>query len=240
MDNSDLKRLLQAVLSKDLLLDLEDAIKARALSAHAMIRDYAELDARRARQVEGRVRFPMQESSFQKICLEAGADELTATTVPGTDLKIFQPFMRFSAPEQQHGVILGFAAMPDPAELPPRNLSRAAAASLNYHLQPSLDLDGKGPKQGDVYVMLLAARDREQAGAVREIGVGVVDSGYEEFLFYQDISLFLADYHAPEVEDAGAGNGNDGRPLTTLRAKPKEFRAPEKQLNDQDRENKKN
>jgi hypothetical protein len=231
MDNGELKRLLQAVLDRELLLDLEDAIKARALSAHTMIRDHAELDARRARQVEGRVRFPMQEQSFQKICLSYGGNELTATVIPGTDLKVYQPFMRFSNADEQHGVILGFAAMPDPKEVPPKNLSRRAAASLNYHVQESLDLDGKGPKLGDVYVMLLAARDRENAGMVRETAVGVVDSAYSEFLFYQDIGLFISDYSSAPTLEPSVDERTE-QPLPTLRKNPKPFIPPEKGISE--------
>ncbi len=136
----------------------------------------------------------MQEQSFQRISLSHGSHEMTATVILGTDLKVYQPFMRFAKPEEGHVVILGFAAMPDPKELPPKNLSRRAAASLNYHVQESLDLDGKRPKLGDVNVMLLAARDRENAGMVKEIAERMVDSAYSEFLF----GLFISNHRSEE------------------------------------------
>lgn len=231
MDDAKLKQILKAVLNRDLLLDLDDAVKARALSAHAMIRDYAELDARRSRQVEGRVRFPMQEQSFQRVCLEHGGIELTMDVLPGTDLKVYQPFMRFTNGAAEHGVILGFAAMPDPSTLPTKNLSRGAAATLNYHLQERLDLDGRGPRVGDVYVMFLAARDREHAGMVKEVAIGVVDSAYQEFVLYEDVETFIASYsdearliRASEAEDLAL----------TLRKTPKTFQPPEDQGVDRD------
>lgn len=235
MHEAKLKKMMQDTLSKGLLLDLVDAISARALSAHTMIRDHAELDPRRSRQVEGRVRFPMQEQSFQKVCLAYGGYELTTDVLPGTNLKVYQPFMRFAADASKNGVVLGFAAMPDPSTLPSKNLSRGAAASLNYFVQDRLDLDGKGSKLGDVFALFLAARDRQQAGMVKEIAVAVVDSSYEEFLFYEDVETFVSSYSdvpPPETEkepDLGL----------KLRKSPKPFEAPEKKIDPEEETKKK-
>jgi hypothetical protein len=41
-------------------------------------------------------------------------------------------------------------------------------------------------------VLLLASRDRERAGKLEEIAVGVVDSSYEAYLLYEPLDSFLA------------------------------------------------
>jgi hypothetical protein len=233
MESEKLRRLIRISLPKQLLLDLVDAVRARALGAHTMIRDHADLDARRSRQVEGRVRFPMQEQSFQQICLDYGGDELTMDVLPGTDLKVYQPFMRFAAPGERHGIILGFAAMPDCSTLPTKNLSRGAAASLNYNVELRLDLDGRGPQIGDIYVMFLAAPDRQNAGMVKEVAVAVVDSEYQKFILYEDVNEFISKYSEIKPEETP-----DTPPSETfglkLRKQPKRFVPPEDLEADED------
>jgi hypothetical protein len=228
MDRDDLKTLLREILSKGLLVDLVDAITARALAAHTMIRDHAHLDPKRARQVEGRVRFPMQEHSFHHVCLLHGGIELNLDTLPGTNLKVFQPFMRFN--NAKHGVILGFAAISDPSMLPTKNLSRGAGVSLNYHVQDRLDLYGDGPKVGDIFVLFLAARDRWLAGAVKEIAVGVIDAAYEEYLYYETIEDFIASYTDPSSADEADPVPQTG--LVTLKKQVTPFKAPESEKTD--------
>jgi hypothetical protein len=71
------------------------------------------------------------------------------------------------------GVILALAAMPDRKTVPVKNKSRLAGVSLNFNLQPRLDFDGKGPKIGDVFAVLLVSRDKDKAGKIEEIAVGI-------------------------------------------------------------------
>ena len=180
---------LRRTLHKELVLDLEDRVKAEAVKAFEMIRDHSGLDKKRAREAEGQARFRMMEQGFEK---SAPFMVVTFWKVrdPHTELKVFQPFMRFEVDGK--GVILGLAAMPEPKTVPFKNKSRLVGVSLNYDLSPRLDLDGKGPKIGDVFGLLLVSRHREKAGQIEEIAVGVVDSQYESYLFYEPLDKFLS------------------------------------------------
>jgi len=40
-------------------------------------------------------------------------------------------------------------------------------------------------------VLLLVARDRQKAGQIEEVAIGVIDSEYESFLFYETLDNFL-------------------------------------------------
>jgi hypothetical protein len=203
---------LRRTLDKDLVLDLEDRVKAEALKAFEMIRDHSGLDKKRAREAEGQARFRMMEQGFEEVCALHGGHRLEGDLIPNTELKVFQPFMRFEVDGK--GVILGLAAMPEPKSVPVKNKSRLAGVSLNYHLSPRLDLDGKGAKIGDVFGLLLVSRHREKAGQIEEVAVGVVDAKYDSYLFYEPLDKFLNgdDYSttpAPEPSTppmAGPGN----------------------------------
>ncbi|MFG3594467.1 hypothetical protein [Bradyrhizobium sp. RDI18] len=60
---------LRTVLSRDLLIDLEDRIKAEALRAHEVVRDGFEgLTPLRARGLEGQARFRSCEQGFEDVC----------------------------------------------------------------------------------------------------------------------------------------------------------------------------
>src|SRR5690606_23384001 len=91
------------------------------------------------------------------------------------------------------GVILGLAAMPDRRLLPGKNKSRLAGVKLNYYLTPRLDFDAGGPKVGDIFVLLLVSRDKDKSGLLDEIAIGVVNSKYSAFLFYEPLDQFLRD-----------------------------------------------
>jgi hypothetical protein len=219
----DLKSFLRQLLTKNLILDLEDRLKAEAVKAFEMIRDRSGLSKKRARELEGQARFRMMEEGFEAVCQLHGGALLNGGVLPTTELKVFQPFMRFE--RDGKGLILGLAAMAEPRKVPNKNLSRAAAVSLNYHLSPRFAFDDKGPKLGDIFVMFLVARDRERAGKVEEIAVGVVDSGYSAFLFYEPLDQFLAG-----VED-GSGHvppaGEKPAPNVRLKPVPTPFTPPE-------------
>jgi hypothetical protein len=187
---------INSVLAKGLCIDLIDRVSAEALRAHEMIRDHARLDGKRARELEGQARFRMAEKGFQEVCQLHGGRLLEGGVIPYTDLKIFQPFMRFEKDKQ--GVILGLAMMPEPRTVPLKNRSRLAAVSLNYQLSPRFDFDGSGPKVGDVFAAFLCSRDREKAGQIEEIAIGVINSEYNSFLFYEPLNKFMARY-ADEV-----------------------------------------
>lgn len=194
----EIKKRLPPKFFKDIFLDLEDRCRAEALKAFEMIRDHANLDKKRSRELEGQARFRMMEKGFQEVCELHGGQLIANGVIPSTDLKVFQPFMRFDVDGQ--GIILGLAAMAEPRALPVKNKSRLAGVTLNYHLQATLDLDDSGPKVGDIFVLFLVSRDREKAGRLEEIAVGVVNSKYDQFLFYESLDKYLeghADKPAP-------------------------------------------
>lgn len=193
-----IKHHLRLVLQKDLLLDLEDRVRAEAVKAFEMIRDHSGLDKKRAREAEGQARFRMMEQGFEEVCALHGGRLLEGSLIPRTELKVFQPFMRFEV--NSKGIILGLAAMPEPRAVPGKNKSRLAGVTLNYDLTPRLDLDGKGPKVGDVFALALVSRHREKAGQIEEIAVGVIDSKYESYLFYESLDKFLSGHGDAPVE----------------------------------------
>jgi hypothetical protein len=183
-------RLLRLAVTKDLLLALEDGLKGEARKARDIVRDHVGLkNRRRARESEGQLRFRMMEERFEEVCQLYGGKLLEGGVIPTTDLKVFQPFCRFEVEGQ--GFIFGLAAMPEPKVLPAKNRSRVAAVKINCHLKPGLfDIDG--PKMGDVFVLLLVSRDRERAGMIEEMAIGIVDAKYESFLFYERLGKFMS------------------------------------------------
>jgi hypothetical protein len=183
-------RRLRLILTTDFLLNLEDALRAEAIKANSVIRDHSGLkDRRRARGAEGQLRFRMMEERFEEVCRENGGRLLEGGVIPNTELNVFQPFCRFEVDGQ--GIIFGLAAMPEPKTVPSRNKSRLAGVSINCHLMPGL-FDESTPRIGDVFVLLLFARDRERAGLLEELAIGIVDSKYESFLFYEQLGKFMS------------------------------------------------
>jgi len=217
------KRLLRGAITRELSLDLEDRLKAEAAKAFEMVRERSGLDKKRARELEGQARFRMMEQGFEEVCAKHGGDLLEGGIVPRSDLKVFQPFMRFET--KNRGVILGLASMPEPNSVPAKNKSRLAAVSLNYDLSPRLDLDGKGPKIGDVFALLLVSRDRSKAGRIEEIALGIINAEYTAFLFYEPLEVFLAgDVGAAPLKGPSPEKPD---PTVRLRKQPKKFVPPE-------------
>lgn len=213
-----IKHHLRLALYKDLLLDLEDRVKAEAVKAFEMIRDHSGLDKKRAREAEGQARFRMMEQGFEEVCALHGGHLLEGSLIPRTELKVFQPFMRFEVGTK--GIILGLAAMPEPRAVPGKNKSRLAGVTLNYDLSPRLDLDGKGPKVGDVFALLLVSRHREKAGQIEEIAVGVIDSKYESYLFYESLNKFLSGHgDAPVMSPTPTAPSTASQPPATVSLK---------------------
>ncbi|WP_395711738.1 hypothetical protein [Reyranella sp.] len=223
MSTDEIKTRIVETLPRDLLIDLLDTAVARARQAHELIRDNTDLTGRSARGLEGQARFRLMEKGFQDTCELHGGMRLEGDVIPGTDLRYYQPFMRFGG--DQPGVLLGLASMPTTAELPTKNRSRLAGVTLNYHLTPRLDLEGHGStvKPGDIFVLLLFARDPSQGGRLAEVAIGVIDAEYQGFLAYETIETFMAAY-APST---GAETAPESRPVVALKKTPKTFRPPE-------------
>jgi len=188
---------LRATLPRDLLLDLEDRVRAEASKAFKMIRDHSGLHKKRAREAEGQARFRMMEQGFEEVCVLHGGHPLDGGVIPNTELKVFQPFMRFDI--KGKGVILGLAAMSDPKAVPLKNKSRLAGVTLNYHLSPRFNFDGKEATIGDIFGLLLVSRDREKAGQIAVIAVGIINSKYETYLFYEPLASFLSEHGGDPV-----------------------------------------
>ncbi|HZY74256.1 MAG TPA: hypothetical protein VFE22_14205 [Edaphobacter sp.] len=224
MTADEIKARIVSTLPRDLLIDLLDTAAARARQAHELIRDNTDLTGRSARGLEGQARFRLMEKGFQDMCELHGGVRLEGDVIPGTDLRYYQPFMRFGG--DQPGVLLGLASMPAPRELPTKNRSRLAAVTLNYLLTPRLDLEGDGgtPKPGDIFVLFLFTRDPSQGGRLQEVAIGVIGTEYQSFLAYETVETFMGVY-APSATEAEPAP--ERQPLVTLKKTPKVFRPPE-------------
>ena len=66
--------------------------------------------------------------------------------------------------------------------------------------------DPKSLRANDIFVLFLTARDRNKAGMIEEIAVGVIGADYKDFIFYESLEDFLRGYG----EDSEAPNGPDG------------------------------
>lgn len=210
------------VLTRELIVDLTDRMKAEAYQAAEAIRNGTRLKGVRARGAEGQVRFRMMEAAFEEECSRHGGVLIEGGVFPETGLKFYQPFFRFGS--DGHGVILGLASIPEPKALPAKNMSRRAAVPINYKLQPCLDLDGTGPKVGDIFALLLVARDPERSGHIQQMAIGVIDARYETYLYCKPIEEFMAGY----ADAAGANEPlNEASRSLSLKKNVKPFVPPE-------------
>lgn len=220
----DVRRTILDAVPKDLLLDLEDRLRAEALKANDVVRRELALNPKRSREAEGQIRFRLQEQGYEEVVQLHGGHLLTDGVMVGTNLKVFQPFARFIGPKT--GVILGFASMPERKKIPPRNMSRAAGVTLNVSLQTSLFSDDRSPQPTDIFALFLTARDRERAGMIEEIAIGVIGSDYKDFIFYESLEKFLGGYGVPEAPTEPKSPA-DGGSIVKLRQARKLFIPPE-------------
>jgi hypothetical protein len=231
----DIRRTILDSVPKELWIDLEDRHRAEAFKAHDVVKTKIALNAKRSREVEGQIRFRLQEQGYEEVVQLHGGHLVEDGIMPGTDLRVYQPFARFQGPEV--GVVVGFAAMPEPRKMPPKNMSRAAGVTLNFHLQPRLYDDPKSLRANDIFVLFLTARDRNHAGMIEEIAVGVIGSDYKDFVFYESLEDFLRGYgEIPAAPDGPDGPMDEGAAVK-LRSTRKLFLPPEK-LPDSDAEDK--
>lgn len=222
----DVRRAILDALPKDLLLDLEDRLRAEAHKAHEIVRRELPLNAKRSREAEGQIRFRLQEQGYEEVVQAHGGHLLVDGVMLGTELKVFQPFARFAGPDI--GVVLGFATMPERRKVPPKNMSRAAGVTLNIHLQPSLLDDENSPQPTDMFALFLTARDRERAGLIEEIAIGVIGSDYKDFVFYESLEKFMGGYAADPVEPKQPDPSEEGLgKIVKLRQTRKPFVPPE-------------
>lgn len=215
---------LTRTLSRDLFIDLLDMAVAKAREAHEIIRDRTQLSGRSARGAEGQIRYRIMEHGFQQVCEMHGGMALEGGLIPGTELRFFQPFMRFGG--DSNGVILGLASMPARAEIPNKNMSRLSGVTLNYGLTPRLALDEKDPRPGDIFLLFLVARDPARAGEIEEVAVGIIDSKYESYVFYQPVNAFVTNYTAP-VEVMKTEDSKRPENLVKLKLAPSKYVPPE-------------
>lgn len=232
-----IKNAMLEAMPRDLFIDLEDMTASRALAAFEMVRDHAGLDEKRARELVGQARFRMLEKGFQEVCQLHNGTPLEGGLIPGTNLRAFQPFMRFQG--SSRGIILGLASMRARGELPHKNQSREAGVTLNYYLTPRLDFDGTGPKPGDIFVLFLVARDPARVGKIDEIAIGIVDSEYKSYLLYEPLEDFMAGYanmtpDSPMPPTPDGGSPIPPSPLVTLKPSTKVYKPPEEPDGDAD------
>lgn len=231
----NLKAKLLASLPRELLLDLADMAIARAFAAHELVREHTDLKGRSARGLEGQARFRLLERGFEDVCELHGGVAIGGGVMPGTDLRFYQPFMRFGGGEP--GVVLALASMPYAKELPVKNQSRLAGISLNRFLTPQLDFGEASPKPGDVFVLFLVARDPARAGKIEEMALGVIDAEYKAYLSYEVVEDFLTGYTTPDGPDGddGGPSGGEGT-LVRLKAKRGQYRPAEEEVVESDAE----
>lgn len=221
----DIRRIILNTVPRELWIDLEDRHRAEAFNAHDVVRKNIPLNAKRSREVEGQIRFRAQEQGSEEVFQLHGGQLIENGIMPGIDMRVFQPFARFQGP--MFGVILGFAAMPEPRKIPAKNMSRAAGVSVNWHLQPGLFDDAKSIRANDVFVLFLTARDRSTPGMIEEIAVGVIGTDYRDFIFYESLEDFVCGYgDAPDAPE-GSGGSSDRSAEVKLRKTRKLFLPPE-------------
>lgn len=230
----DIRRTILKTVPKELWIDLEDRHRAEAFKAYNVVKSNIPLNAKRSREVEGQIRFRLQEQGYEEVVQLHGGHLVEDGIMPGTDLRVYQPFARFQGPNV--GVILGFAAMPEPRKIPAKNMSRAAGVSLNWHLQPSMFHDPKCVQANDIFVLFLTARDRNTAGMIEEIAVGVIGADYKDFQFYETLEDFLRGYGDDSDAPVGLDGSDDRGAEVKLRNTRKLFLPPEN-LPDSDVEN---
>jgi hypothetical protein len=221
----DIRQTVLDTIPKELWIDLEDRHRAEAFNAHNGIKASFALNSKRSRELEGQARFRLQEQGFEEVVQLHGGHIVENGIMPGTDLRVYQPFARFQGADT--GVILGFAAMPETRKLPPKNMSRVAGVSLNVHLQLDLLDDPTKLHAKDLFVLFLTARDRTRPGMIEEIAVGVIGSDYKDFVFYESLEDFLRGYgEIPATPEGPDGPVDEGAAIK-LRPTRKPFLPPE-------------
>src|SRR3546814_15451675 len=89
-------------------------------------------------------------------------------------------------------------------------------------------MDEKSPKPTDIFSLFLTALDRERAGMIEEIAIGVIGSDYKDFIFYESLDAFLSGYGStPSAPDGPDRLGESGK-VVKLRTTRKPFHPPEK------------
>lgn len=197
---TDLLQILKDHIGLDFLIDLEESLSDQAEKAHQMVVKYSGLEGKRSRALTGQARFRMMEQSFEKVCSNYGGMPLEGSVIPGTHLKVFQPFQRFQI--NGNGVILGFASTQEPGDLPVKNKSRLAGVRLNLPYQNNLFESWMLPKLGDLFVLLMFSKDRANQGKIQEFALGVIDSGYSHFELRIKTTEYMKELASPDLTDA--------------------------------------
>lgn len=223
MDEKALLNRFVRTIKQPLVIDLIDRLTQEAFRAFEMVKNESGLEGRSARELTGQARFRMMEKGFVDENVKHGGTRLDAEVMPGVGEHVYQPFFIHGSAEDR--IVLGLATISEPAKLPTKNRSRGAAVQLNYRILPTLDFDGTSPKPGDIFVLLLVARDPKHGGMINEIAIGVIDALYQQYIVYVPIEKLLALYSAPTPTSSTPGGG------MTLKADPKKFVAPEQGSN---------
>ena len=97
--------------------------------------------------------------------------------------------MRFEV--EAKGIILGLAAMPEPKARPRQKQVSARRRHPELRSVAASRSGWQGAEGRRRFRVAARSRHREKAGQIEEIAVGVIDSKYESYLFYESLDKFL-------------------------------------------------
>jgi hypothetical protein len=191
MQNEALATELVQRLEQPELLDFIGKARSAASTAAKSATDVGLTGAWRKR-VTGMTHRGLCEDALDQVAKSMDATSFKGT-VPGTEVKVYQ---------QVHfvkGVLLGLASVPEPGELPVRNLTRSNLAQcINAHWEADLFGKRTAPPEIEVYALLLVCRDRKNLGDLQEVAIAVIAANYDKYLHYERLESFLRRYEPKE------------------------------------------
>lgn len=184
------KSIIRADVTKEQLDAVVDLLKATRNTAGVQAKAMG-LEGRSALRIAGFGAYELQSRRLPELGRAHGATVVEEGCFPGTELRIFQPIIQYRR------VLFGKASIPDAGELPARNVTRVNCAQMNARHGKVSYLPGMGPtlpSEDLVHVLLLTARDRNDATAYADIGIGAIEPDFSAFIFYESLPKFIDGY----------------------------------------------
>lgn len=194
------KRIIRDDVGKDKLIDVADLLRSTRKTAgeHAGAMGLA---GRQALRIAGFGAYEIQTKLLPELTLLQGGFVIEDDNFPGTELRSFQPICRYGR------VLFGKASIPDPGELPTRNVTRSNGAKVNVPHGTAAFLPGlepPAPTKDVVYVLLLTCRDRNDPARYQHVAIAALEPDFSGFIFYEPLDQFIAGYG--EI-DSGTATG---------------------------------